>query len=190
MILFGDEAGRTQNGNNNAFCQDNEISWFDWQHADKDLLDYCRKLISFRKSHPSFARRGWFKGQNIKGVGVEDIAWFQMDGNEMTEENWNTGFAKTLAIYLNGHGLRWVNETGERVVDDNFYIIFNAHHDAINFKLPVEKYGRQWACVINSAEGKIGPEEKQYAAGSEIAVAGRSMIVLTNSESKNEPSEE
>ena len=108
MLVAGDEISRTQGGNNNAYCQDNEISWLNWKEADSDLLDFTQKLIQLRKSHPVFCRRRWFKGQPIKGVGLEDIAWFLPEGTEMTEENWNHDFAKSLGVFLNGRGLRAV----------------------------------------------------------------------------------
>ncbi|RYZ49153.1 MAG: glycogen debranching enzyme GlgX, partial [Sphingobacteriales bacterium] len=101
MLLAGDEFSRTQRGNNNAYCQDNEISWLDWVNADKSLLEFTRKLIHLRKTHPVFCRHRWFQGQRIRGVGVEDIAWFLPDGSEMSEEHWNNDFAKSLAVYLN-----------------------------------------------------------------------------------------
>ncbi len=99
MLVAGDEIGRTQGGNNNAYCQDNEISWLDWENADLEFLDYVRRLIHFVKAHPTFGRKRWFQGRPIKGVGLEDISWFLPDGNEMSEEHWNNGFAKSLAIY-------------------------------------------------------------------------------------------
>jgi glycogen operon protein len=107
MLLAGDELGRTQRGNNNAYCQDNEISWVNWAAADEDLLAFTRKLIQLRKNHPVFCRRRWFQGLPIKGSGVEDIAWFLPEGTEMTEENWSHDFAKSLAVFLNGKALRW-----------------------------------------------------------------------------------
>ena len=120
MLVAGDELGRTQRGNNNAYCQDNEISWIDWESADTELLTYTKKLIHFCKRHPVFNRRRWFKGQPIKGLGLEDIAWFQPDGAEMSEEAWQQGFAKSLGIYLNGRGIHAVGPKGEQIVDDNF----------------------------------------------------------------------
>ena len=98
MLVMGDELSRTQQGNNNAYCQDNESSWLDWEGADHELLDYSRKLINFVYRHPTFCRRRWFQGQPINGIGLEDIAWFLPEGSEMTEEHWNNDFAKSLGL--------------------------------------------------------------------------------------------
>ena len=179
MLVAGDEISRTQGGNNNAYCQDNETSWLNWKGADKDLLQFTRKLIHFRKSHPVFCRRRWFKGQPIKGVGLEDIAWFLPEGAEMSEENWNQDFAKSLGVFLNGRGLRAVGTKGEQIVDDSFYIIFNAHHDALPFTLPHERFGRTWIKVLDTAAGLIDEEGKEtFEPGDTIQVDGRSVVVL------------
>ena len=179
MLVAGDEISRTQQGNNNAYCQDNEISWLNWKEADQKLLDFTRKLIQLRKTHPIFCRRRWFKGQPIKGVGLEDIAWFLPEGAEMSEEAWNQDFAKSLGVFLNGRGLRAVGDKGEHIADDSFYIIFNAHHDALPFVLPPEKFGRTWLKVLDTSDGLIddnGVEE--YGAGDAIKVEGRTVVVL------------
>jgi isoamylase len=177
MLLSGDEISRTQRGNNNAYCQDNEISWLNWQHADEDLLKFTQQLIHFRKKHPAFCRRRWFQGQPIKGIGVEDIAWFLPEGTEMTEDHWGHDFAKSLGIYLNGRGLRSVSPTGEKIVDDSFYIIFNAHHDQLDFKLPQSKYAKHWTIVLDTFQSYVG-ESEQYEAESTITVEGRSILLL------------
>jgi glycogen operon protein len=179
MIIAGDELGKTQKGNNNAYCQDNEISWIDWPHADKELQDFTQKLIHFYKRHPAFSRRRWFKGRPIKGIGVEDIAWFLPEGKEMTQENWNNDFAKSLAVYLNGRALRTQGPKGEAITDDNFYIIFNAHHESLRYKIPVRRYGKNWFKIIDTAANFI---EDEYSAklGSKVSVTveGRSVVVL------------
>ena len=179
MLVAGDEISRTQKGNNNAYCQDNEISWLNWKEADKELLQFTQKLIQLRKTHPIFCRRRWFKGQPIKGVGLEDIAWFLPEGTEMTEENWNLDFAKSLGVFLNGRGLRAVGTKGEHIVDDSFYIIFNAHHEPLPFVLPPEKFGRSWLRVLDTAEGWIEESGRDEAEpGTPIQVQGRSVVVL------------
>lgn len=179
MLLAGDEISRTQKGNNNAYCQDNEISWLNWKKADKELLQFTQKLIHFRKSHPAFRRRRWFQGQPIKGI--EDIAWFLHDGTEMSEEHWNTHFAKTLGVFLFGKGIHALGPKGEQITDDSFYLIFNAHHDALPFKLPSEKFGKTWTKVIDTSNSKIEPQG-EYKAQEEITVAGRSIILLYHPE--------
>ena len=179
MLLAGDELSRTQNGNNNAYCQDNEISWHNWEKADQDLIEFTSGLISFRRSHPAFSRRKWFQGQPIKGVGVEDIAWFLPDGSEMTEDHWNTSFAKSLGIYLNGKGIRTLNATGDAVIDDSFYVIFNAHHESLDYRLPAAKYGKQWIQHLDTSKGVIAPGDT-FQPGDTITVEGRSVILLLN----------
>ncbi|MBJ6119186.1 glycogen debranching protein GlgX [Pontibacter sp. BT310] len=178
MLVAGDEISRTQQGNNNAYCQDNEISWLNWEKADNEFLDFTRKLIALRKKHPVFCRRRWFQGMPIKGLGVEDIAWFLPDGTEMTDEHWNHDHAKSLGIYMNGHGLRSVGPKGEQMIDDDFYVIFNAHHEPLKYKLPSEKYGTKWIKVIDTTTGQVGENGKAYSAGKMLEVGPRSIILL------------
>ncbi|HYH15470.1 MAG TPA: glycogen debranching protein GlgX, partial [Flavisolibacter sp.] len=177
MLLAGDEISRTQQGNNNAYCQDNEISWFNWLDADKDLLAFTQKLIQLRKHHPVFCRRRWFKGQPIKGVGLEDIAWFLPDGSEMSEENWQQDFAKSLGVFLNGRGLRAVGPKGEVIVDDSFYIIFNASHLPLSYTLPSERFGHNWEKVLDTSEG-FSENKKVFAPGEIVHVNGHSIVLL------------
>jgi glycogen operon protein len=180
MLVAGDELGRTQKGNNNAYCQDNRISWLDWKGADARLFDFTRKLISFYKAHPVFSRRRWFKGRPIKGVGVEDIAWFLPDGTEMSEENWTNDFAKSLAVYFNGRGLRSLGSKGEMILDDNFYLIFNAYHGPIDYTIPVARYGGNWVKVLDTAAELISDEAMPSAELAEdvITIEGNSVVVL------------
>ncbi|HEY0058501.1 MAG TPA: glycogen debranching enzyme GlgX, partial [Flavisolibacter sp.] len=180
MLVAGDELSRTQHGNNNAYCQDNELSWINWERADEELLDFTRMLIHFYKTHPVFSRRRWFKGLPIKGVGLEDIAWFAADGTEMSEENWNQDFAKSLGVYLNGKGIRSVDEKGATIVDDSFYIIFNAFEGQMSFKLPTAKFGSVWEKVIDTNESRILQKAEVYDPGTEVSVEGRSVVVLKN----------
>jgi isoamylase len=177
MLVAGDEIGRTQKGNNNAYCQDNEISWLNWKKADLELLAFTQELISLRKNHPVFCRRRWFQGQLIKGIGLEDIAWFLMDGSEMTEEHWKNDFAKTVGVFLFGKGIHYVGPKGEQITDDSFYIIFNAHHESLLFKLPPAKYGREWTKVLDTSVAELDKEEK-FNPEQEINVEGRSIILL------------
>lgn len=179
MLLAGDEMSRSQQGNNNAYCQDNEISWLNWEKADAELIEFTRQLIALRLSHPVFCRKKWFQGQPIKGVGVEDIAWFLPEGMEMTEEHWNTSFAKSLGIYLNGKGIHNLDARGEPIVDDSFYVIFNAHHEALEYILPEKKYGREWKKILDTFDGTIG-EGETFQAQEKITVEGRSIILLLN----------
>jgi isoamylase len=177
MLLAGDEMGRSQGGNNNAYCQDNETSWTDWSKTDEALLEFSRKLIALRKSHPVFCRRRWFQGQRIKGTGVEDITWFLPDASELTEEHWNNDFAKSLGIFLSGMGIHWVDPHGERITDDNFYVIFNAHHEPLEYALPPAKYSRQWKKLLDTSDG-VEASEEVYDAGSTVTAQGRSVVLL------------
>ncbi len=182
MLLGGDEMGRTQQGNNNAYCQDNEISWYDWEHVDKDLLQFTRRLIAFRNRHAVFWRRRWFQGRPIHGTKVSDIAWFTPAGAVMSDEDWGAGFAKSLGVFLNGRAIPSTNERGEPVVDDSFYFMFNAHHEPLEFTVVDSKWAERWTVVLNTAEDKeflseqeIGPE---IAASGKVQVQAWSLVVL------------
>ena len=112
MLLGGDEIGRTQRGNNNAYCQDNEISWYDWERVDEDLLEFTRRLIALRREHPVFRRRRWFQGRPIRGT--VDIGWFRPDGTEMDDDDWDAGFAQSIGVFLNGDAITDRDERGQR----------------------------------------------------------------------------
>ncbi len=177
MLLAGDEAGRTQHGNNNAYCQDNEISWVDWEAADRDLAEFCRRLIGFRRAHPALRRRRWFHGRRIHGADVKDIAWFTPGGEPMAEEHWGEGYAKSLGVFLNGEAIPNPHPKGEPVTDDSFYILFNAHHEPLEFALPGPAWGERWVKAFDTSAG--WPEaEVVVEAQQRIAVEGRSLAVL------------
>lgn len=178
MIVAGDELGKTQQGNNNAYCQDNEISWINWEKADQDLLLFTKKIIHFSKRHPVFCRRSWFKGQPIRGTGLEDIAWFLPDGREMSEENWKQDFAKSLGVFLNGEGIRSAGPKGERVIDNSFYVIFNAFHEPLMYMLPSEKFGDRWVKVLDTNANYLEETGEEYKPGEAVKVEGRSVVVL------------
>jgi isoamylase len=182
MLLGGDEAGRTQRGNNNAYCQDNEISWYDWTTADQSLLAFTQRLLRFRHRHPVFCRRRWFQGRAIHGSRVSDIGWFTRAGTEMSDEDWQAGFAKSLGVFLNGRSIASPNERGEQVVDDSFYVMFNAHHEPLDFTLPESKWGERWAEVLDTSaaedfldEDKLGSE---HAARAVVNVPAWSLRLL------------
>ncbi|HEY9197181.1 MAG TPA: glycogen debranching protein GlgX, partial [Mucilaginibacter sp.] len=179
MLVAGDEIGRTQLGNNNAYCQDNEISWLNWETADEELLHFTRKLIHLRNAHSAFSRKNWFKGIPSDDAGVEDIAWFLPDGTQMDESHWNQDFAKSIALYLNGRGINSVDSSGQQVKDDSFYIIFNAHEEGLDYTIPDEKYGASWEPVIDTSK-PVEPEQKKYSAGDTVHVEGRSVVLLEN----------
>lgn len=183
MLTAGDEISRTQGGNNNAYCQDNEISWIDWAAADEELLAFTRKLIAFRHNHAVFSRQRWFQGSKIKGV--EDIAWFLHDGTEMEEEHWNEDFAKSMGVFLNGASLH-MTDRGEHIIDDSFYVIFNAHHDELEFKLPAKKYGQAWYKIMDTSDGFMDEtcHTKDCMSGETFTVNGRSVVVFKSSAAK------
>jgi glycogen operon protein len=179
MMLGGDELGRSQGGNNNAYCQDNEISWFDWEHVDDGLLAFAARLIEFRSEHPVFTRRRWFLGRPLRGADVSDIGWFKPDGEQMTDQDWQSGFARTVGVFLNGKAIPTPDGRGEPIVDDSFYMLFNAHHDTITFKLPTGQWGDRWIKVIDTNEPVPDyRESREHQAGEELSLQGHSVAVL------------
>jgi len=178
MLVAGDEIGRTQQGNNNAYCQDNEISWFDWQSADHGLFEFTRRVIRLRNEHPAFRRTGWFKGRPLRGRGISDITWMRIDGESMSEEDWQQGFVKSLVVFLNGDELHELDADGKRVHDASFLLLFNAHYEPLDFTLPSVSFGKSWTVVIDTAT-EVGERNATFGAGSTARVEGRSMIVLT-----------
>ncbi|OBH84516.1 glycogen debranching protein GlgX [Mycobacterium scrofulaceum] len=180
MICHGDELGRTQNGNNNGYCQDNEITWIDWSKADNGLLEFTRMVTALRANHPVFRRRRFFSGKPLgrRGQdGLPDIAWFTPEGTEMTEEDWGAGFAKSVAVFLNGHGIPDRDARGQRVLDDSFLMCFNAHYEPIEFTLPPKEFGAAWQLVVFT-----GPEEETPAeevpGGGTLTVDAHTAVVL------------
>lgn len=181
MLVAGDEFGRTQKGNNNAYCQDNEISWLNWKEQDEKLLTFTKQLIALRKEHPIFCRRKWFQGMPIKGAGLEDIAWFLPEGTEMEDSHWQNDFARSLAVFLNGQGIRSLNDDGTKVVDQSFYIMFNAFWEPIEYTLPPMKYSKRWVKVLDTAFEKIERSE-EFEAEQKVKVGPRSIVVLMATE--------
>jgi isoamylase len=182
MLCGGDEIGRTQQGNNNGYCQDNELSWYDWEHADQALLGFTRDLIRFRSAHPAFHRRRWFQGRPIRGNDVSDIGWFTPSGTEMSDQDWQAGFAKSLGVFLNGNKTRVMDEKGRYVDDDSFYLMFNAHSDAVEFVLPESKWGEQWTIALDTNEipdhVEVETVGRQLAAGEHLRIQAWSTVLL------------
>ena len=160
MLLGGDEIGRTQSGNNNAYCQDNEISWFDWEAVDEDLLAFTRRIVAFRRDHAAFRRRRWFQGRAIHGTEKGDVCWFRPDGMEMTQEDWDTGFAKALAVFVNGEAIPDPGPRGEWVLDDTFFLLFNAGAEPMSFVLPPESWGAAWQPVLDTTDPQGRPRSQ------------------------------
>ena len=178
MFLGGDEMGRSQFGNNNAYCQDNEISWFDWTLRDENisLLGFTRRLMEFRRNHPVFRRRRWFRGREI--LGVPDIGWLTPHGTEMTPDEWETAFARSIAMFLNGDDLPDPAPDGSRVSDDSFLLLFNAHSEEVRFTMPEPRWGEAWTTVIDTNEPTVEENTIFYKSGEEIRAVSRSVVVL------------
>lgn len=181
MLLGGDEIGRTQLGNNNCYCQDNKTSWYDWQNQDTILLTFTRELIKFRNEHPVFKRRGWFHGRAIHGSSVLDIGWLLPNGKEMSDEDWQTSFAKSIMIFLNGSLILYPDDFGERIIDDSFLVLFNSSNIDITFNLPEEKWGQEWTTVLDTAADGFGQQKKLYHAKDQLNVASYSIVLLKQS---------
>ncbi len=182
MLSGGDEIGRSQGGNNNAYCQDNEISWYNWTAADRSLLEFTAQLIALRQDHPVFRRRRWFSGV-VRGARANpDIGWFNPDGNEMTDADWGNDQARSLGVFLNGEQIGMVDERGEKIVDDTFYLLLNAHHEPLTFTLPASRWGRRWVRLVDTDAGVAAAEPPEDApltsAGGRLDIAPRSLVLL------------
>jgi glycogen operon protein len=179
MLLAGDEIGHTQNGNNNAYCQDNEISWLDWDpaHIDAEFLAFVQRLIALRRNHPVFRRRNFFQGRQIRGAGIKDIAWLRPDGQEMTDEEWNQEFARCLGVALSGQAVDEVDERGQRIQDDNFLLLINAHHEEIPFVLPPPS-NSGWVAILDSSCQIAQRPDAFYAGGTGYPLQARSLVLL------------
>ena len=177
MILAGDELSREQGGNNNPYCQDNELSWIDWTKKDKDMHSFVRGLLRLRAQHPVFRRRRWFEGRSIRGSAQHrDIGWFQPAGTRMNDEDWRASYAKALGVFLNGDGIASTDARGCSVHDDSFYVIFNAGSESLSFCLPDEIFDREWECVVNTESGLVWDGHPLDDCSS-ILVASRSLHV-------------
>jgi isoamylase len=180
MLLGGDEIGRTQGGNNNAYCQDNEISWYDWDDADDDLLAFTQQLIDLRRHHPVFRRRRFFEGHPVRGEQFRDIAWLTPAGDEMNDEAWENDFAKSLQVLLNGEGLASRDAWGQWISDQSFLLLFNAHHEPLTFVLPEKGPPGPWTVVLDTTERLLRDpaEPEQFQLGAEREVDATSIVVL------------
>jgi len=173
MLLAGDEIGRTQHGNNNAYCQDNEISWLDWEHVDERLLEFTRRLIELRGRHPVFRRKHWFQGRSIRGT--VDLGWFKPDGTEMSDEDWGSARVNAVGVFLNGEAITDRDRRGQRVTDESFLLLFSAQADTLSWTLP-EQWGKRWETLLDTAGNY--PEGETVDSGATVEVAGRSVVML------------
>jgi glycogen operon protein len=173
MLLGGDESGRTQDGNNNAYCQDNEISWHDWGQIDQELLAFTRDLIMLRREHPVLRRRRYVQGRAVRGSA--EFGWCKPDGSEMSGEDWDAGFALSVGLFLNGEAIADRDRRGQRVTDDSFLLLFNAHHKAIKWRLPTP-WAEWWEPILDTSA--LRRQSKALKSGRARRVAGRSVVVL------------
>jgi isoamylase len=181
MLLHGDELGRTQQGNNNGYAQDSPLTWIHWDEVDEDLLEFTRKVIELRADHPTFRRRRFFNGRPVRreeGAPVPDIDWFTPGGDRMTEDDWDAAYAKSIAVYLNGHGIRETDERGEPIVDDCFFLAFNASHEPMEFTLPAAEYAASWTVVLDTADTGV-PEADELKPSETVTVGARAMVALS-----------
>ncbi|HEX8907016.1 MAG TPA: alpha-amylase family glycosyl hydrolase, partial [Longimicrobiaceae bacterium] len=180
MICGGDEIGRTQFGNNNAYCQDNEISWTGWKLTDdrRALLEFTRKVARIRREHPTFRRRKFFRGREIRGSEVKDLAWIRPDGKEMTDQEWNAGFVRCFGMALGGRSMEEWNERGEQITDDDFLLLFNADGAPMDFTIPAFGRATQWEVLLDTNEPDLEDGARRHAPGQSLTMEGRSMVVL------------
>jgi glycogen operon protein len=175
MLLGGDELSRTQRGNNNAWCQDNELSWFDWESGDQELLEFVQRLIQLRRRHPVFRRETFLSGRESRGSGLPDVWWFRPDGRRMTQRDWRREDAFALGVFLNGDEIPSRTPHGEEIVDDSFLLLFNAHSEAVTFTLPTRRFGSHWAAELATADGW---PESVVSARAEVRMPDRSLLML------------
>lgn len=178
MIAHGDELGRTQQGNNNVYAHDSELSWIDWEHADGALLEFVGSLVRLRREHPTFRRTRFFDGRPVRrdeGDPVPDVAWFQPDGSAMEPEDWESGFGRSIGVYLNGHGIQGRDARGEPIVDRSFLVYFSAHTEPVSVTLPSSEYGQRWERLVDTS-GIEG--EAVLDAGATMTLEAISMVVL------------
>jgi glycogen operon protein len=183
MLLAGDELGRTQGGNNNAYCQDNELSWVDWEMAQTNagLLEFTRMVSALRRAHPVFRRRRFFRGKPAGNGQLADIAWLTPAGREMRDQDWGTTYARAMTVFLNGDALTEPGPHGEPVRDDSFLVMLSADREPLEFTVPGKRFGTRWAIVLDTADdGSAGQPgiADSLRPGDRLQRTGGSMIVL------------
>jgi glycogen operon protein len=179
MLLGGDEVGRTQCGNNNGWCQDSELSWYSWEDTPERsrLHAFTRRLIRLRHEHPVFRRESFLRGQETMGSGLPDVWWFRADGLKMTRKDWQDG-DHVLGMFLNGQEIQSPGPQGQRISDDSFLVLFNAHHEDRDFMLPRRRFGAQWALELSTADPDAEAGSVHYGARTEVPVMSHSTLVL------------
>jgi glycogen operon protein len=180
MLLAGDEIGRTQQGNNNAYCQDNDISWVDWNldQSKLELLSFTKKLIRIIHHHPALHRRHFFQGRKILGSEVKDLTWFRPDGKEMTEEDWNNPNTRCIGLRLAGDAIEEIDARGNRIVDDTLLILLNAHHEPVPFVLPAHRPKMRWELLLDTREATGRGPNRLVGGGVTYDLEGRSLALF------------
>jgi isoamylase len=180
MLLAGDEFGRSQGGNNNAYCQDNEVSWVDWKldRPQRELLEFTKLLIRISHQHPVLRRSHFFQGRKIRGSEVKDLAWFRPDGKEMTDEDWANPEMRSFGLRLAGDAIEEVDGRGNRLVDDTLLILLNAHHETIPFVLPAHRRKLHWWVILDTSEPITRREQRQLRGAAPYPLKGRSLVLL------------
>ncbi|MGW1780652.1 glycogen debranching protein GlgX [Streptomyces sp. NPDC002143] len=190
MLSHGDELGRTQRGNNNAYCQDNEVSWTDWRLTDgqRALTDFCRSLVALRAAHPVLRRRRFFRGATVRTAGqpLPDLVWLLPDAREMTARDWQRADAHSVGVFLNGDAIAEPDPRGRPLVDDSFLLLFNSYWEPVVFRLPGAAYGERWTVCADTVDPDGGPDETEYKAGAEVTLEARSLIVLSRPPKRSE----
>jgi isoamylase len=180
MLLAGDEVGHSQQGNNNAYCQDNELTWLSWEigEDEQQLLEFVRELIGLRQNHRVFRRRKFFQNRAIRGENVRDIVWLDPAGTQMSDEQWRDGFARSLGVFLSGRGLDERDERGRTIVDDDFLVLVNAHYETVEFKLPAQPEDARWRLRLDTTNARFEKEERVLAPGDTYALQGRALALF------------
>jgi glycogen operon protein len=179
MLVGGDEMGRSQGGNNNAWCQDSDISWYDWEDVERheDILGFTRRLIQLRQEHPAFRRTRFLSGEADES-GLPDVWWFRPDGRRMTTPDWTRDDAHVVGVFLNGENFAETGERGEPITDDSFLLLFNAYHEDVDFVLPGTRFGKRWVVELTTADREERMRGKEQEAGGPVAVMSRSLLLL------------
>jgi glycogen operon protein len=172
MLLGGDEFGRTQRGNNNAYCQDNEISWFEWSSMDRELLEFTRRVIRIRRRHPALHRQKFFSGRPIRGSDIQDVMWFRHDGEQMTDEDWQNPHTQSLAMFLAGNGLRETDPQGRPLQDDHLLLMISSSHEDLEFTFSRRLECSSWELVLDTSDDDAGETCKP---GESTRLMGRSL---------------
>lgn len=180
MLLGGDELGRSQHGNNNAYCHDNELSWLNWSQVDSTALEWTQRLIAFRSAHPIFRRRRWFHGRPLRDN--DDMTWFRPDGEEMNPSDWEQGFAQAVGVFLNGEAISIPDRFGNRIVDDSFLCVFSASPIDLRWKMPSAQWGSEWIIRFDSSRPDIGTDDSErVTSGADFVLPSRTTLVFERS---------